>query len=37
MTLYVDTQVINKLRQLLWLLPVVMLIDMQVVIPITRT
>ena len=37
MTLYVDTQVINKLRQLLWLLPVVILIDMQVVIPITRT
>ena len=27
----------NKLRQLLWLLPVVILIDMQVVIPITRT
>ena len=37
MTLYVDTQVINKLRQLLWLLSVVILIDMQVVIPITRT
>ena len=37
MTLYVDTQVINKLRKLLWLLPVVILIDMQVVIPITRT
>ena len=37
MALYVDTQVINKLRQLLWLLPVVILIDMQVVIPITRT
>ena len=37
MMLYVDTQVINKLRQLLWLLPVVILIDMQVVIPITRT
>ena len=35
MTLYVDTRVINKLRQLLWLLPVVILIDMQVVIPIT--
>ena len=33
----VDTRVINKLRQLLWLLPVVILIDMQVVIPITRT
>ena len=32
-----DMQVINKLRQLLWLLPVVILIDMQVVIPITRT
>ena len=37
MTLYVDTQVMNKLRQLLWLLPVVILIDMQVMIPITRT
>ena len=33
----VDTQVINKLRQFLWLLPVVILIDMQVMIPITRT
>ena len=32
-----DTQVIQKkYRQLLWLLPVVILIDMQVVIPITR-
>ena len=37
MALFIDTQVINKLRQLLWLLPVVILIDMQVVIPITRT
>ena len=36
MALFNDTQVINKLRQLLWLLPVVILIDMQVVIPITR-
>ena len=35
MALFNDTQVINKLRQLLWLLPVVILIDMQVVIPIT--
>ena len=31
-----DTQVIQKQRQLLWLLSVVILIDMQVVIPITR-
>ena len=36
MAFFIDTQVINKLRQLLWLLPVVILIDMQVVIPITR-
>ena len=31
-----DTQVIQKYRQLLWLLPVVILIDMQVVNPITK-
>ena len=35
MALLVTRRTYNKIRQLLWLLPVVILIEMQVVIPIT--